>query len=159
MKRKISDVKLVKYYKIFWALTRLHSDIDLRFGETPRTSEKFTEFLCMKIFDLEKSGCRQYDLKTKGNRGKRIEVKGTTSKGGKTTIRYPLPFDYLYWVYMTEEIITIYKITKSAFDEYKNNGGRISVFLGSKKLKKDECYKFKVEGDSFVYFNETTTDK
>lgn len=116
--------KLVEYFFLYKELSRLHKDFG--FGETPRSSEGFTESLCCHLFEgfervKEMDGVkREYDLKNNHDKSQRIEVKGTTSLIGRTTIRTTSNFSHLFWVVilLSENKIQIRKIKKEAMSTF-----------------------------------------
>lgn len=129
------EQKLVEYFFLFKGLSRLHKDFG--FGETPRSSEGFTESLCCHLFDnLQRiNGVRRkHDLENKKTFEK-IEVKGTTNATGRTTINPSSEFHYLYWVIILqrENKVLIKKIKResmsSFFTRYFNTKKRTPISL------------------------------
>jgi hypothetical protein len=149
---EITDKRIVEYYLLFWRLATLHRD--LHFGDTPRSSEKLTEKLCQEIYGFQKSGTIECDLKS--DDGERIEVKGTTSKYGATSINKELMFDWLYWVDMSEQnLLRFYKIKREHFVNYfgkheGKNKERPILPLSKFRDLSDGCDIFKVNAESMT---------
>lgn len=119
--------ELVEYFFTFKKLCQLHGKY--RLGKTPHSSSGFTEGLCRHLWpELEKAskgkGCDLLKGKIK------IEVKGTTSKNGTTTINPSMEFDYLLWVYLD------YKKDKAIIQKIKYESLTEIVKIRN-KLKKD----------------------
>ncbi|MFT6067886.1 MAG: hypothetical protein ACJAT2_003643 [Bacteriovoracaceae bacterium] len=87
---------LIRYYSKYKELITLHQLMG--FGDSPRSSEGFTEGLCSAIYSLKKDypDRREWDLI--GKDGKRYEVKGTVGKNNSTSINPENRFDILIWV-------------------------------------------------------------
>lgn len=134
----IDDVKSYKeYFMYYLELSKLHKK--LGFGRGTTLATNFTEGICRKMFDLDKSGVKEYDALDK--LGKEVEIKSSIYAKGNVSINKNLNFDYLIWIYFSIEgenkKIILRKYEKNTVKEYiekfkshlKNN--RITIPLSS----------------------------
>jgi len=120
---EVSKANLVEYYFKFKELAFLHRKFG--FGKDgPRSSEKFTESICMSLFGFKKdsgNGVKWDLIDPKTNA--RIEVKATSSLNGTTDLHATHRFDYLFWglIQFDTDLFTVHIKKYSAFEKFHSN--------------------------------------
>jgi len=132
------------YYNQFKELYKLH--VKLNFGRAPDMPSGFSEKLCRKIFDLEKSDSKDYDAIDLSKN--KIEIKATSSISGQTTIKTKMHFDNLYWMDFDLENYDLFVsiLPKKLFNSYESSlKDRESISLKLIRDNNKNVEKYKID--------------
>lgn len=143
MENEVTEEYLVDYYFKFKELVNLHKT---KFPDCfPSLPVLFTEALCRHIYQMKKSNIKDYDA-LRGN--KKIEIKATSNKSGRTTINLASNFDVLYWLYFNYEKdkLIVTKMPRERFKDEKSldDNKRDNITLANKKKEDDKVDVYKI---------------
>jgi len=140
----------IEYYEQYKKLAILHKY--LGFGNSPRSSESFSERLCcllkkLYIYKETNKKTRSYDATDEQKN--RIEIKATTDPSCPTTMNKDNEvFDYLYWLYfnLKDDKLTISVMPSKNFNKLKNKADdRPDVRLTDYSKKNAKIFKYIID--------------
>ncbi|SRR5712692_3901865 len=109
-----SDEPKILDHFFFWKMTAVMAGFtDDKKPQMPETfSERYCCLVCGLLHNLERTGPDAFVVDTDGRVESAVEIKGTITKGGFTSVGRSLNFDDLYWLSFASYDSLRYKICR-----------------------------------------------